>query len=175
MPIIDPTTQNALANESRMQALRIKIAKLQGGMDASSLAMDKLSMINSDAAIQLTSLQQQLVTLESGSGPGISSNYGLKGTVTQMLEAERVAGLSAVIDLVVATPSTVRADAITAWNTAALASHPTVITVIQDGAPMLAYFSAAQFAAGIITADSFQKLRDWLIATPKANAILYMQ
>jgi hypothetical protein len=158
--------QTALANEARRQELRSSIAELKGRMDATASAVQRLNSVNSDSQIALTEKQAELAALEAGAGPGITADYGPKSTITQLIEKERFAAKSATIDFVKANPACTEADAAAAWNQAALASHPEFASVIQDGMIMSALYRGNMVAAGLITENTWEAHRQFILNTP---------
>lgn len=160
--------QAALANEARRGELRQKIARLQGSMAATASAVQKLSSVNSDNAIVLADAQGELSALEAGAGPGITDNFGPKSIVTQLIEQERFAAKSAVIDFVQANPACSEEEAAEQWRAAALASHPDFPDVIQDALVMSRLYRANLLKAALITDDSWEAHRQWILTNPKA-------
>ncbi|RYE76623.1 MAG: hypothetical protein EOO80_12620 [Oxalobacteraceae bacterium] len=160
--------QTALANEARRGELRQKIARLQGAMGATASAVQRLSSVNSDNAMILADSQAELAALEAGSGPGITEDYGPKSTVTRMIERERWAAKSAVIDFVKANPACSEEDAAEQWRMAALASHPDFLAVMQDALVMSQLYRANLLAAKLITEDTWEAHRQWILNNPKA-------
>jgi hypothetical protein len=163
--------QEALANEARLQAARLKKSNLQGQIDATASAVQKLNSVNSDAQIALTEVQAMITSLESGSGAGITADFGPKSTVTQLVETERFAAKAAAVDFVKANPDCSEEQARDAWNAAALASHPDFPQVIQEGLVMSALYRANLLKAGLIREDSWEAHRQWILVTNR-SAIL---
>jgi hypothetical protein len=159
--------QTALANEARRQELRTKVAGLQGSMDATASAVQKLNSVNSDNAIVLVAVKAELAALEAGAGPGVTENFGPKSVVTQMVEQERFAAKSATVDFVKANPACSEDEAYAVWQAAALAAHPTFLLVIQDGLVMAKLYRANLLKVGLIDEDTWAAHRQWIIVTPK--------
>jgi hypothetical protein len=157
--------QTALANEARRQELRQKIAGLQGSMNATSSAVQRLNSVNSDAQIQLAEAQGELAALETGAGPGITDDFGYKSIVTQLIEKERFAAKDAAVTYVKANPTCSEEDAAAQWNAAALASHPDFPMVIQDAMAMSKLYRSNLLAAGLIGEDSWEAHRQWILVT----------
>jgi hypothetical protein len=157
--------QVALANEARRQEKRLKIAALQGAMNATASAVQKLNSVNSDAQIMLGEAQAELAALEAGAGPGITADFGPKSVVTQLVESERFAAKDAVIAFVKANPECTEEDAAAQWDTAALASHPEFPLVIQDARAMSKLYRSHLLAGGLITDDSWEAQRQWILTT----------
>jgi hypothetical protein len=160
--------QTALANEARRQELRQKIAGLQGSMNATASLVQRLNSVNSDAQISLASAQDELVALEAGAGPGITADYGPKSVITQLVEAERAAAKDAAIDYIKANPTCAEADAATAWNNAALASHTDFPVVIQDAITMSKLYKANLIKANLIPDDTWESYRTFIVNTDKS-------
>jgi TolA-binding protein len=160
--------QTVFANEARRQELRQKIAGLQGSINATASAVQKLNSVNSDSQISLTEAQSELVALELGAGPGVTADFGPKSIITQMVETERFAAKDATIDYVKANPTCTEADASAAWNAAALASHPDFGKVIQDGMVMSALYRANMLKGGVISEDTWEAHRAFILNTDKA-------
>jgi hypothetical protein len=158
--------QTAFANEARRQEKRLKIAALQGAMNATASAVQKLNSVNSDAQIMLAQAQAELSALEAGAGPGITADYGPKSIVTQMVEIERFASKDAVIAFVKANPDCSEEEALAQWDAAALASHPDFPMVIQSGAAMAALYRANLLKARLITENTWEAHRQWILVTP---------
>ena len=159
--------QTALANEARRQELKQQIAGLQGSMNATASAVQKLNSVNSDNAIALAHAQAELSALDQGAGPGITADFGPKSTVTQLIEVERFAAKDAVIDYVKANPTCSENDADNAWRAAAMASHPEFPMVIPDGLVMSQLYRANLLKAGLIGEDSWAAHRQWMLNNPK--------
>lgn len=159
--------QTALANESRRQELRQRIANLQGSMNATASVVQRLNSVNSDAQISLQASQDELIALESGAGPGVTADYGPKSIITQMVETERFAAKDAVIDYIKANPECSEADAVTAWDTAALASHPEFPQVVQPALVMSALYRANLLKANLIPDDTWESHRAFILNTAK--------
>jgi hypothetical protein len=167
------TTQDILANEARKQELRISIAQDVGRMDATSSVMARLVSVNSDAQITLDEKRAELAALEAGGGQGVTDSYGPKSAITQLIEAEREAAKSAAIDYVKANVECTETDAAQAWDAAALAAHPEFPHVIQSGAIMVILYRANMVKGTIISDDTWEAQRAWVLATDKA-AIMAM-
>lgn len=165
-----PTTdvQTALANESRRQELRQRIANLQGSMNATASVVQRLNSVNSDAQIALAAAQDELIALETGAGPGITADYGAKSSVTQLIESERFAAKDATILYVKANPACTEEEAAAAWNAAALADHPNFPHVIQDPLTMATLYRANLARAGLIPDTSWESHRAWILNTDRA-------
>lgn len=159
--------QTALANEARRNELKTRIASLQGGANATASLVALLTSMNSDSAIQLGQAQGELAALEAGAGPGITADFGEKSSITQMIENERWAAKSAVIDFVKLNPTCAEEAADTVWNAAGVATHPDFPTCIQDGLVMSALYRGNLFSLGLIAEDTWEAHRDWIVATPK--------
>lgn len=157
--------QTALANESRRQELRQKIAGLQGSMNATSSIVQRLNSVNSDDQISLTSAQAELAALESGAGPGVTADYGPKSIVTQLVESERFAAKDATIAYVKANPGCTEEEAAQAWDAAALASHPDFTMVIQGGLVMSAMYRANLLKAELISENTWESHRAFILNT----------
>lgn len=165
---VDAQTQTALANESRLQQVKQKVANLRGAADATASLSQKVTSMNNDTQIALQQALAEQASLEQGSGPGITADYGPKSTISQLLETERAAAKDAVIDYVKANPTCAEADAATAWTNAALASHPDIAYVIQDGMIMSKLYRANLLKAGKIPDDTWESQRQWIVVTDKA-------
>jgi hypothetical protein len=133
--------------------------------------MQKLTSVNNDNAILLAEAQAELAAIEAGAGPGITADYGPKSIVTQLVETERAAAKSAAIDFIKANPQCTEADAVQAWEAAALASHSNFQYVLQSGMAMLELYRANMLAANIITDNTWEAQRAWVIATDKATIL----
>lgn len=158
--------QTALANDARRSELRQKIASLRGGVDATASLLQRISSLNTDQQLQLQDAVNTLASFEAGAGPGVTDDFGPKSSVTQMIEAERYAGMAAVITFIKSNPSCTVDDAAPQWSAAALASHPTFPLLIQDGHVMATLYQANLVSAGAITENSWAAFRDWVAATP---------
>lgn len=163
----DATIQTALANEARRQELRQKVATLRGASSASAAVTRALVALNADTSQQLSAAQAELLALEAGAGPGVTAEFGPKSPITQMLETERFAAKSAVIDYVKANPACTAAQAIEQWNAAAVASHPEFAGVLQSGEAMQALYAGRLAQMALITAATWEAHRGWIIATDK--------
>jgi hypothetical protein len=157
--------QMALANEARRQEKRLKIASLQGAMNATASAIQKLNSVNNDAQIMLSEAQAELAALEAGAGPGITADYGPKSIITQLVESERCGAKDAVIDFVKANPECTEEEAAEQWKIAALASHPDFPLVIQDALAMSKLYRMNLLAAGLITENTWEAQRQWILVT----------
>jgi hypothetical protein len=162
------TTDQIIANEARRQELRIGIAGLEGQVNATASAVQRLNSVNSDAVIALQEKREELAALEAGAGPGVTSDFGRKSAITQMIEAEREAAKGAAIDFVKANPDCSEDDAALAWDAAAIDAHPEFPHVIQGGAVMLALYRAKLAGADIIHDATWESQRAWVLATSKA-------
>jgi hypothetical protein len=160
--------QTALANEARRTALKTREANLQGMISATASLQARLATVNSDAGISLAAVQAELASLEAGAGPGVTADFGPKSSVTQMLETERVAAKAAVVDYVKANPTCSETDAKTAWDGAAIASHPQFPSVLQDALAMSALYRTNLVAAGVIHENTWEAQRDWMAVTDKS-------
>lgn len=161
--------QTALANESRRQELKQKIANLVGSINATAGAVQRLNSINSDNQIAYQAARDELDALETGAGPGITADYGPKSIITQMVELERFAAKDAVIDYVKANPECTEDDAAQAWDAAALASHPDFAQVIQPALVMSALYRANLVKASLIPDDTWESHRAFIINTAKTS------
>ena len=159
--------QTALANESRRQELKQKIAGLQGSMNATASIVQRLNSVNNDDGIALRSAREELEALEAGAGPGVTADYGPKSSVTQLVEAERFAAKDAAIDYIKANPECTEDEAAQAWNDAALASHPNFPLVIQDGKVMSMLYRLNLVKAGLIPDNSWESHRAFVLNTSK--------
>jgi hypothetical protein len=159
--------QAVLANEARRQELRQKIAGLQGSMNATASAVQRLNSVNSDAQIALAAAQDELISLETGAGPGITADFGPKSIITQLVETERFAAKDASIDFIKANPNCTEEEAAEAWNTAALASHPEFPKVIQDALVMSALYRVNLLKANLIPDDTWESHRAFILNTDK--------
>lgn len=166
--------QTALANEARRSELRQKIASLRGGVDATASLLQRISSLNTDQQMQLQDAVSTLAAFEAGAGPGVTDDFGPKSSVTQMIESERFAAMSAVITFVQANPACSEDDAAAQWATAGLASHPSFPMLIQDGQVISALYRANLLAEGVIAENTWAAFRDWVAATP-SNIIMAMQ
>jgi hypothetical protein len=158
-----------MANEARRQELRQKVAGLKGTIDATASAIQKLNSVNSDNQILLTEAQSELASLEAGAGPGITDDFGPKSVITQLVESERLAAKSAAIDFIKANPACTEDEAATAWNDAALASHPDFTTVIQDAITLSKVYKANLLKANMITDDTWESYRTFILNTDKTT------
>jgi hypothetical protein len=165
--------QHALANEARRGELRQQCASFQGTADALSSLIKNINSMLIDAQSQLAHSKDTLSAFEAGAGPGVTDDYGPKSKVTQMVEAEREAAKTAVVDFVKANPQCSEDDAAVIWNHAALASHPNFPLVLQDAHTFASLYRANLIAVGQIKGDSWEEQRDWIVATPK-DTILAM-
>jgi hypothetical protein len=164
--------QTALANEARRTELRLRIANLMGGMDATSAAVQRLSSLNSDATRSLSDAQSMLTALEAGAGPGVTADFGEKSKITQFQEAERESAKNVCIEFIKANPKCSEVEAAAAWDKGASASSQLGI-VTQTGLGMGRLYRYNLHAAGLIQADAWEEFRGWVVATP-ASAILGM-
>lgn len=158
--------QNALANEARRSELRQKVASLRGGVDATASLLQRISSLNTDQQQQLQEALNTLASFEAGAGPGVTDNFGPKSSVTLMIEAERNAGMAAVIAYIKANPTCTVDDAAAQWSSAAIASHPAFPTLIQDGHVMASLYQTNLVTSGTIAENSWGAFRDWVAATP---------
>lgn len=163
--------QMALANEARRSELRQKVASLRGGMDATASLLSRISSLNNDQQIQLTETLATLASFESGAGPGVTSDFGRKSTITQMVEAERFAAKAAVVDLVKLNPATTEDEAGVEWNRAGIETHPDFPFILQDAKTFSALYRVNLMAAGIIEQNTWEAQRDWICATPKEEIL----
>lgn len=166
-------TQTILANEARRTELRLKIYGLKGQMQASSVAMEKINSINNDALISYNNANLELAALEIGMGPGITSDFGSKSPITQLLEVERAAAKSACIDHVKGNPTSTEAEVAEAWDLAALASHPDIPYVLQPGLAMGRLFQIRLKLLGVIPNADWVSQRAWILATPKDDIMQF--
>lgn len=162
--------QTALANEARRTELRLRIATLAGGMDATSSAVQRLSALNGDSTRSMDAAQTMLTALEAGAGPGITVDFGWKSKITQFQEVEREAAKVSCIDFIKANPTCTEAAAAAAWNTGAAASSALNI-VTQDGLAMGRLYRFNLFTSNGIAADTWDTFRAWVIATPRASIL----
>lgn len=158
--------QTALANEARRLELKTKAATLKGSIDATGVAVARLSTLNADAMRQHESVLAELTVLEAGSGPGITADFGQKSTVTQFLEAERLAAKTACIAFVKANPECTEAEAADAWDQAAISAHPYIDVAVQSGLAMGRLYAFNLAAAHMIPEATWENQRAWIITTP---------
>jgi hypothetical protein len=121
---MDTTTATILSNEARRNELKRKIAAIEQELKDVSTYAALFSQTNADAQRRLASATAELSALESGAGPGLTADFGLKSSVTQSCEAERAAGKAAAIDYIKANPTCTQDDALAAYRRAALATRP---------------------------------------------------
>lgn len=164
--------QTALANEARRQELKFKISNLQGSANATAALQQRISALNADAARELIALQAELAALNAGAGSGITDDFGEKSSMTQLLENERRAGNSAVIDLIKSDQNATEDDATAAWEAAAAAVHQTPPDLpFQRGKYIGAAYRTRLAAAGVINADNWSEFSAWVYATDKETIL----
>jgi hypothetical protein len=169
---MDDQVAKALANEARRNELRQKIAELRGKMSATGSMIQKLGSVNSDSGIMMTDYQAELAALEAGAGPGVTADFGLKSDTTQLIERERFAAKAAVVAFVHANPACSEADAVGAWQQAALASHPDFPMVIQDGAAMELLYRRNLLASSDIPDDTWEAHRNYILFRMDPNTAI---
>jgi hypothetical protein len=159
---------NALADDSRKQTLRQKVAKLQGEVLACSSLMQAVNGVSTDAQAQLSLAQTQLSSLETTSGDGVTDTFGPLSTTDQALRSERYSGKAALVDYVKAHPSCAESDALAAYRTAALAARPADQQwLIQDITGLRQQYSFNLVAAKLISDTTWASFAAWIVATPK--------
>lgn len=158
--------QTALANEARRSELRLRLATLRGSMAATASVVQRLSGLNSDAAVSLADAAAELAALEAGAGPGITAEFGAKSMITQYQEVEREAAKSACIDFIQANPECAEEDAAAAWDAGAVASSPLGI-VTQSGLAMGRLYRFNLASQGGLPSDTWAAFRAWVVTTPK--------
>lgn len=163
---VDVTT--ALANEARRQELKLKVGGLKASKDSiNALVLDlQAKLVNLD--MQVAPVQQELTALEQGAGPGITADFGQKSIVTQLLEAERDAAKSAVIDLIKSDTTTTEAQAAAAWNIAAAATHSYLPMAVQDGLAMGRLYQLNLYTKHLISTPTWEDQKAWIITTDKS-------
>jgi hypothetical protein len=165
--------QNALANEARRNELKIQVSSYQGQLNALASFIQRMSSMSNDLQQQLASAQSTLTAFEAGAGPGITDDFGPKSSITQMVEAERQAAKSAVVDYVKANPNCTEDDAAAQWATAGIASHPSFPMVLQDGKTMSALYRANLMSLNLITENTWAAQAAWIVATDKATIMAF--
>lgn len=157
----------ALANDSRIQALKVKIAKLQGINEQSQSFARLLSTQNADTQIRLQTAQTELDALQLGAGPGITEEFGDRSIVDNAASAERTAGQIACIMAAKANPDLTQEEALTIWTTAALAARPADRQwLLNNPVSVLMEYLANLVAAGQIAEPTWAALAAWVLATP---------
>jgi hypothetical protein len=99
-------------------------------MAALGSAAQVISSLSQDTSRQYTTAAQELSALQIGVGPGITSDYGIKSILTQRAEAERLVGISGLIDAIKDTPTLDPAAAQAAWVASVAATITT--TPLED-------------------------------------------
>jgi hypothetical protein len=158
--------KNALANQVRTQMLEVKIAKMQGSIEASANLSQLLSSQNNDANQRLNSATIELNALKLDAGPGITDDFGERSIVDNAATAERTAGQLAVVSAIKATPAITEDEALAVWNTAALASRPPNRQwLLNNPANILQEYLANLVAGGLIADTNWSSLTAWVFAT----------
>jgi hypothetical protein len=160
--------QTALANEARRNELKNKLSKLRGATEATASLMSRISSVNNDALMQIEGVTNELAALEAGAGPGITADYGSRSRIAQLLDVERFAAKEGSIDYVKANPEASEQDAIVAWDQAALASHPTLPVVLQNGGSLSALYRINLLTGGYIEENSWEAHRQFILNTDRA-------
>jgi hypothetical protein len=106
-------------------------------------------------------------------GAGVTDDFGQKSSITQMIESERGVAKSATTDYVKANISCSEDDAAAIWSTAGIASHLNFPTLIQEGHTMSALYRQNLVALNIITVNTWEAQRDWMVTTPKDTIMAY--
>lgn len=165
--------QTALANEARRASLTAKSTQLQGVIDTTDAISNTINSLKYNAQQQKAGIDATLVSIVSANGPGITADFGPKSTIDQFLEAERVAAKSATIDFIKATPACTEQQAADTWNQAALASHPDLDRVVQDGLAISKLYQRSLASKLLIITPTWEAQRDWIINTPKDVIMAY--
>lgn len=162
------TNQDIIANEARKQAARIKVAQLEGQVNATSDFAAQASQFNSSASGQLSQARADLAQLEAGIGPGVTDSYGEYSSTDQALRIERFAGKAASVDFVKANPESTEEQAVEVYRTAALAARPADRQwLLQDPNTLRKEYTANLVKYGLIPDDTWESWRAWVLATPR--------
>ena len=98
----------------------------------------------------------------------VAGQAGAYSSVDLMLQKERAAGKSAVIDFIKANPTCTEDQAVAAWTPAALAATGLPTPIVPPG-NYLDLFTADLLSQGLIPDQTFASLVAWVVATPKAT------
>jgi hypothetical protein len=159
-----------LANEARKTEIRQKIARFRGVLETTSSVINKLSSVNDDTTISLNRAIDELAALEMGSGPGVTDTYGPKSKLTLLLDRERLAAKEAVYELVQKNPKCTEAEAVMAWDRAAISTHKDLFEYpLQSGSVFLRVYRTLLVKMAQIREDSWEAQRQWLAKTPRAK------
>jgi hypothetical protein len=166
---MDTATAAAVANEARRNEARREIAREEGAVDATARLAAQVSTANLTAGSRLAAARARLAALEVA-GPGVTDDFGPYSTIEQAMQAERYAGKAAAIEHVKAHPACTEADAVLAYQAAAIAARPPsrqYLLQMPDGLLREYRENAAQLG---LTADAtWDSFRALLVATPAAE------
>jgi hypothetical protein len=117
-------------------------------------------MLSIQAEVE-TLIQQTAIQVEA------PSTFGEFSGVDELLRAERFAGKAAAVDYVKANPGCTEAQAISAWNAAAIATTG-LPAPIQDAALLGQLYRLNLRRQGIIPDATWESQRAWILGQDKA-------
>jgi hypothetical protein len=161
---VEMEIKQAFTNEARRRELQVKIATLQGELNATASIQKQISSVNVDAGMMLSDLQAQLSALNAGAGMGMTADFGEKTLLTQLLESERKAGAQAVIELIKTNEHATEDEAIAAWEKAAAKATGAELCVQRGRVISLAY-RARLAQKRIIVSESWSDFAKWVFET----------
>lgn len=162
---LDPVVATHLANESRKQDLRAKVARLRGTVDALASQAQAIGVQSSDTQQMLSNAQSELASLEQGSGPGVTDDFGQYSSLEQQMQDERFAGKAAAVAFVKANPGCSEEEALGAYRGAALSIRPADRKwLLQDPASLRKEYAAELVERQLIPDPSWESHREWILS-----------
>ena len=165
--ILTDEQRSALANETRIKALQLKIARHESAAAVTASLAKIISTQNNDYTQRILSAQQELNGLLLGSGPGITAEYGSRSVVDNAASEERSAGQAAVIGALKENPELTLEDILPIWTTAALSTRPADRQwLLNSPQGLLNEYMSNLLEAGQIPEATFEAFRQWIVDTP---------
>jgi hypothetical protein len=163
---MDAATAAVVANEARRNEARREVAREEGAVDATARLATEVSKENLSAGTRLAAARARLAALEAA-GPGVTDDFGPYSTIDQAMQTERYAGKAAAIEYVKANPACTEADAVLAYQAAAIAARPPdrqYLLQMPDG--LLREYRELAAQLGLTPDATWESFRALLVATP---------
>jgi hypothetical protein len=146
-----------------------KLEKAQAKVNITAEVAAFVAAANSKARTELQSAQQALGAITE---QGLTDNIGPYSTLEQAMRAERFAGKNGAVEFVKANPECSEAEAIAAYEAAAITARPADRQyLVLSAASLLLEYRRNAVALGATQEDTWEDFRTFLVATPLETLI----